>query len=257
MKTTPLKIVVLGSGNVATQLSLTLKEAKHTILQVYSKQKSNADNLAKKLKCPATASISKINQHADLYIMAINDDAIKSFASKLSLNNKILLHTSGNVEMNVLKKVTNNIGVFYPLQTIHKSKKINFSNIPICLEANNSTTLKVLRKLAKSISNTIYLVNSDQRKQIHLAAVFACNFSNHLYIIAERILKKNNLPLNILFPLIEETTNKIKHQSPALLQTGPAIRGDNKVMQEHIKLLGNNKDLVTLYKLISKQIAQK
>jgi len=243
LKSQSLNIVLIGSGNVATQLGISLKNASHKIIQVFSIHKKNANTLAKLLKCDSTDNLSAISKGADIYIISIKDDTIISFTKKLKLNNKIVVHTSGSIEMEVLKFSSKNIGVFYPLQTISKNKKIDFTNIPICIEANNSSTLAILKSLAKSISNNVNSITSKQRKQIHLAAVFACNFSNHLYAIANTILKRNNLPLSLLYPLIDETATKIKHSSPAENQTGPAKRRDKKVMQEHIKLLGSNIEL--------------
>jgi len=251
-----LNIILIGSGNVATQLGIAFKNAQCNIIQVYSKQKSTSSKLAKLLKCKSTNNIKSINLSADIYIIAINDDAIKDVAKQLKLKDKIIAHTSGSIDMIALKSTSSNIGIFYPLQTISKSKTIDFSKTPVCIEANNNTTLAILNSLAKKISNNIYVLSSNQRKQIHLAAVFACNFTNHLYIIAEKILQKNKLPLSILYPLIEETAIQIQKQSPTLLQTGPAKRGDKKVMQQHLQQLGVDKELKQLYQLISKQIAE-
>lgn len=253
MKTSHYKIVLIGSGNVATQLGLALKEAKLTIIQVYSKHKSSSSSLAKILNCESTNSPEKINTTADIYIIAVNDDAVAEVVKKLQLSDKIVVHTSGSVEMNILKTSSKNFGVFYPLQTFSKNKIIKFNSIPICLEANNKNTLKALQLLGNSISNDVQIINSEQRKFIHLAAVFACNFTNHFYSIASDILESQKLSLDILKPLIEETANKIKTNSPSKIQTGPAIRGDKKTMDNHLKLLAN-KDYKNIYKLISKSI---
>lgn len=255
MKNTSYKIVLIGSGNVATQLGFALKKSKQNIVQVYSRNIKNAFSLAKLLKSDATNNVSKIISDADIYIIAIKDDEIASIAKKIKIENKIIVHTSGSVAIGVLKNMSKNYGVFYPLQTIAKNKKTNFSKIPICIEANNKSTFEILKQLASKISKHIYNIDSEQRKQIHLAAVFACNFTNQMYAIAEQILKQKKIPFTILYPLISETASKIKHNSPVLTQTGPAKRGDKKVMQEHLKLLSNKKDWAKLYSLISKQIA--
>jgi predicted short-subunit dehydrogenase-like oxidoreductase (DUF2520 family) len=155
--------------------------------------------------------------------------------------------------MDILKSAAKNYGVFYPLQTFSKNKKADFKTIPICLEANNTSTLKVIQSLGKSISNNVRTINSEQRKVVHLSAVFACNFTNHFYAIASDILASKKLSLDILKPLIEETANKIKNNSPAKMQTGPAIRGDKKTMNAHLKLL-ENKEYKKLYKLMSESI---
>ncbi len=247
------KITLIGAGNVATQLGLALINS-HTIVQIFSKHKSSAFTLATILKCDYTSSIKEINSESDIYIIAVNDDAIADVVKKLKLSNHLVVHTSGSVEMDLLKNVSKNYGVFYPLQTFSKNKKTNFKNIPLCLESSNTKTFKVLKTLASSISNNVQKINSDQRKTIHLAAVFACNFSNHLYNIASDILKSKKLSLDILQPLIEETANKVRNNSPAQMQTGPAIRGDQKTMKRHLQLLSENKPLQQVYKLMSKSI---
>ena len=248
------KIILIGAGNVATQLGLALKRSKHSILQVYSKHKSSANTLAKLLNCRSADLPEKINPDADIYIIAIKDDKIVQLVKQLNLKNKIIVHTSGSIDMTVLKTVSKNHGVFYPLQTFSKNKKTDFKNIPICIEASNKDTLTGLRTLAKSISTNVQEINSQQRKVIHLAAVFACNFSNHLYSIADTLLSENKLSFDLLKPLIQETADKIKDNSPAEMQTGPAIRGDKKIMDAQLKMLAGKKEYQQLYKLLSKSI---
>ncbi len=248
------KIVFIGAGNVATHLGLALLKSKHTIVQVCSLRNSSSKELAKLLKSKISTSVEDIDTSADIYIVATNDDTITKVANKIKINNKIIVHTSGSIDMNVLQKASPNIGVFYPLQTFSKQKKIDFSKIPVCIEASNNKTSKVLKTLAKSISNNVIEIDSKQRKTIHLAAVFANNFTNHLYTIAEDILIKNDLPFDILKPLIEETNNKIRNNSPAKMQTGPSVRGDSKTLKAHEQLLLNDKDYLQVYKLLSKSI---
>lgn len=246
-------IVLIGAGNVATHLGLALKKSNHTILEVYSKHNPSAIELAEKLKCPSTTSLNEINQNADIYIISVKDDAIANVAEHLHLNDKIIVHTSGSVDINVIKSCSKNYGVFYPLQTFSKNKKADFKNVPICIEANNTFTFKILENLAESISNNIHKITSQQRINIHIAAVFACNFTNHFYAIADTILKSNNLSLDLLKPLIAETAEKIKNNSPLEMQTGPAIRGDKKTMDKHLKMI-TDKKYKQLYKLVSKSI---
>ena len=256
LKTTNYTIVFIGAGNVAKQLGLALKKVNHTIVQVYSKHRSSSKKLAKLLKCDHTISPEKINRTADIYIIAVNDDAIVEVAKQLNVSDKIVIHTSGSVAMDVLKSTSKNSGVFYPLQTFSKNKKIDFKNVPICLEANNTKTYKTLEQVAKSISNNVQKINSEQRINIHIAAVFACNFTNHFYSIANDILQTNKLSLDIIKPLIAETAEKIKNNPPTKMQTGPAIRGDKKTMDKHLKML-TNKNYKQLYQLISKSIIGK
>jgi predicted short-subunit dehydrogenase-like oxidoreductase (DUF2520 family) len=249
-------IILIGAGNVATQLGIALHDAGYRISQVYSRSKSSATLLSKKLKASPVTDLKKLDTDAAIYIIAVKDDAIESIAKQLKLKDKILVHTSGSVSMDVLKKASKNYGVFYPLQTFTKNKKVDFKSVPVCIEGNNKATATTLQYFAKSISSNVQIINSEHRKVIHLAAVFACNFSNHMYAIADEILKKNKLSLDILKPLIAETADKIKDTSPVKAQTGPAVRGDKKTMEKHLKMLGDKK-LKEMYKIISKSINSK
>jgi predicted short-subunit dehydrogenase-like oxidoreductase (DUF2520 family) len=249
-------IVLIGSGNVATQLGLALKKSQHTLLQVYSKHISTATELAEKLQCSYTASFDELNTNADIYIIAVKDDAIKDVEKHLQLKNKIVVHTSGSIDMESIKTCSKNYGVFYPLQTFSKAKKVDFKNVPICLEANNKKTFTIIETLAKSISNSVNKLNSQQRATIHVAAVFACNFTNHFYAIADDILKSNKLSLDLLKPLITETAEKIKNNPPLAMQTGPAIRGDKETMDKHLKMISDT-NYKQLYKLVSKSIQER
>jgi predicted short-subunit dehydrogenase-like oxidoreductase (DUF2520 family) len=254
---TSAKITLIGSGNVATHLGIALHAAGYQIVQVYSPTKKSASALAKKVNAEAITDLKKINSGSTIYIIAVKDDVIEKVAKQLHLKDKIVVHTSGTASMDLLKKSAKNFGVFYPLQTFSKNKPLDLSSVPVCIEANNKSTATTLEYFAKSISRNVQKINSDQRRIIHLAAVFACNFSNHMYAIAENILKKEKLSLDILKPLIIETANKIKNGSPAEMQTGPAIRGDKKTMNAQIKLLGKDKKLKEIYQLISKNIILK
>jgi predicted short-subunit dehydrogenase-like oxidoreductase (DUF2520 family) len=247
-------IVLIGAGNVATNLALALYNEGYLISQVYSRTKTSAEILAKKINAKAVTDLKKLNTAAAIYIIALKDDAIEDVAKKIHLTDKIVVHTSGTVSLNVLKGASENYGVFYPLQTFSKGRILDFKKIPICIEANNKATATSLTYFAKSISNEVQKINSEHRKTIHLAAVFACNFSNHMYTIAENILVKNKLSLDLLKPLIEETAEKIKNNSPAKMQTGPAVRGDKKTIKAHLKLLSGQKDKKQLYDLLSKSI---
>jgi predicted short-subunit dehydrogenase-like oxidoreductase (DUF2520 family) len=248
------KIVFLGSGNVATQLGFALKSAGHTIEQVYSRTGSSARVLARKLKAIPVSNIENLSTKADLYILAIKDDAMEPFIRKLKLDKKLLVHTSGSLPVTILKKASSDFGVLYPLQTLTKNKSVNFAEIPLCVEGNTKNSEKKILKIARSVSEHVYKVNSEQRKALHLAAVFAGNFSNHMYSIAEKILLKNHLPFELLYPLIMEGSEKIRHSSPSQVQTGPAIRNDKLVMKAHTKMLSSG--LAKLYTLISKDICK-
>lgn len=253
----PIKISIIGSGNLATQLGIALHNEGYLISQVYSQTQKNASLLAKKINAEAISALKKLDQDSSIYIIAVKDDLIESVAKQLNLKDKIIVHTSGSVSIDILKKSSKNFGVFYPLQTFSKNKLVNFKTIPICIEANNTSTSTTLQYFAKSISENVKKVNSAQRQKIHLAAVFACNFSNHMYAIAESLLAKDKLSLDLLKPLIEESANKIKENKPDAVQTGPALRNDKKTMDAHLKLLSKEKDLQKIYTLLSESIQKK
>jgi predicted short-subunit dehydrogenase-like oxidoreductase (DUF2520 family) len=247
-------IVLIGSGNVATQLGIALHEAGYFISQVYSPTKRSAEALSKRINAEAITDLKKLALNASVYILAVKDDAIALVAKELKLKDKLIVHTSGSVPMDVLKTASKNYGVFYPLQTFSKDKQIDFRTVPVCIEANSKETSDQLQYFAKSISGNVKKVNSEQRRKIHLAAVFACNFSNHMYVIADKLLAKDKLSFDLLRPLIQETADKIKNNAPAKMQTGPAIRGDKATIGAHTKLLGKEKNLQRIYTLLSESI---
>lgn len=253
----PISISIIGAGNVATQLGLALHEQGYHITQVYSRTKNNASALAKKLGAESISDLKKLNSEASVFIIAVKDDAIEEVAKQIRLKDQLVVHTSGSVAIDVLKKTSKNYGVLYPLQTFSKNKASDFSVVPVCIEGNNKATVTTLGYFAKSISRNVQVINSAQRQSIHLAAVFASNFSNHMYTIAEDLLKKNKLSLDILKPLIEETANKIKTGKPKEMQTGPAVRGDKRTMEKHLKLLAKDQNLKAIYTLLSKNISGK
>ena len=251
-----MRICLLGAGNLATQLGLTLSEKGHQLVQVWSRTQKSASELASKLNCPYTTEISLISSDTDIYIVAISDTALTSVLSKRNWNDKLVVHTAGSTPMSILATYCNNYGVFYPFQTFTIAKKVEFDQVPVCIEANSARNLDILKELAQSISQNIKLIDSDQRQQIHLAAVFACNFVNHFYAIGEELLREKGIDFEILKPLILETASKITSQSPASSQTGPASRNDSVVMEKHLSMLTNHLDLKNLYKQISERIIQ-
>ena len=250
-----MKIVLIGSGNVATQLGLSLKKH-HNIHQVFSKHLKNASSLAKKLDATATDNIKDVTPNADIYFLSVSDDAIKSVVKELPGTKGTVVHTAGSAAVGVLDRFEN-FGVFYPFQTFSKNRNISFNNIPILIEGNSKNTTAQLLKLASSLSANTYEVNSEQRMMIHIAAVFVCNFTNHLFHIAKTISDEAELPFNILQPLIEETVSKAIYSSPENTQTGPASRDDKQTMQKHIEFLAKSfedDNLVELYENISNRI---
>ena len=249
-----MRISLIGAGKLATQLGIVLSEKGHQIVQVWSRTSESAAILASKLKCPYTTDIQSFVSETDIYIIAISDTAIESVLSQRLWGNAMVVHTAGSTPMSILAPYCENYGVFYPFQTFTIDVKVNFDQIPVCIEANTPQNLEVLNQLARSISQNIKLFDSNQRQQIHLAAVFVCNFVNHFYSIGEQLLNKNGIDFEILQPLILETASKVASQSPELTQTGPASRNDTTVMNKHLAMLDNHPDLKELYSLISERI---
>ena len=249
-----LNIVIVGAGNVAWHLAKELQKKEQKIIQVYNRSVEPAISLSHRLKCDFTTRIEDINQKADLYILTVKDSIIEEVSELINIKNKLIVHTSGAVEQDVIKHKRR--GVFYPLQTFSKEKKLNFKNIPFCIEALTSEDYSTLMRLATLLSPKVYNIDSNQRKVLHVAAVFACNFSNYMYMISDEILSDNNIPLDILYPLIKETATKITKHKPKDVQTGPAVREDKSVIEEHLNFLKNGKNY-DIYKLLSKNIIDK
>jgi len=249
-----MRITIIGSGNVATHLAAALKNAGHKIVQVYSRDMHNAALLAYHVGADAVDRFEDIIPDTDIFIIAIKDDAIASVVPQLTQYHKLIVHTSGAAGLDNIRAFTDNAGVFYPLQTFSKTKELNFREVPLCLEGADEEITKRLEELARTVSNNVYRVDSAQRKVLHLAAVFACNFTNHLYTVAEGLLAESNLDFNLLRPLIMETADKVKQHSPASVQTGPAVRNDGQTIAAHLQMLNNEPALQEIYQLLSQHI---
>jgi len=249
-----MRITIIGSGNVATHLGAALKNAGHQIVQVYSRDRRNAALLAYHLKSEAIDTLDAIIADTGLFIISVKDDAIGEIAKELARYNKLIVHTSGATGLGVLLQYTQKAGVFYPLQTFSKTKEVNLNTVPLCIEGADEKITQTLEELARSISNNIYRVDSEKRRILHLAAVFACNFPNYLYYASGQLLQQHGLDFNMLRPLILETAEKVQEHTPADVQTGPAIRNDEKTMQAHLQLLHDNNELQQVYSLLSQLI---
>ena len=236
-----ISVVILGSGNVALQLIRAfLKIDTINLKQVYTRNQEDINTLKDSIN--TTNDISLLKQ-ADVTIIAVSDDAISSISSHIK--NSFVVHTSGSVDMKSLNNIGRK-GVFYPLQSFSKKKKVDFKNIPICLESETNEDLLKLEELVSLLQSKSYILSSQQRKKIHVAAVFANNFSNHMYTIANEICEKYNIPFDILHPLIEETSNKIKNLTPKKAQTGPAKRNDAETIENHLNLLSKKQQEIYL-----------
>lgn len=251
------RIAIIGTGNVAWHLARTLENAGHIIAHIYNRDRSKAEKFGMDYFNASTGnSLDFTYIDASVFIIAVTDDAIEEIATNIMLPEyAILCHTSGSQPMSVLGYApTENIGVFYPLQTFSKGKPVDFDTIPICIEAENSSTKSTLLALGQSISRKTKEISSKQRKAIHLAAVFACNFTNHMFSISQKILGTQQIDFEILKPLITETLNKSFELGPAHSQTGPAIRQDLKTLDQQYESLKANPELAEIYRLITQHI---
>jgi predicted short-subunit dehydrogenase-like oxidoreductase (DUF2520 family) len=249
-----MRITLVGSGNVATHLGAAFKNAGHQIVQVWSRNLQNAALLAYHIKAEPIADLSEISADTDLIIISVKDDAVETVASFITLKNVLIVHTCGAVSMQVLEKYFTNCGVFYPLQTFSKTRELDFRSVPLCLESTDKNSMDLLLDLARTVSNNVSVVDSDQRKTLHLAAAFACNFSNYLYSVSADLLQENQLDFELLKPLILETALKVQTFLPAKVQTGPAVRKDEQTMAAHLELLKQHPDLQVIYQLLSQGI---
>ncbi len=249
------KIAIIGYGNLGFHLVNHLCEAGHSITQVFTRDKTKTR--ISKYKIDFIDELNLINEDSDIYFLPVKDDALAEVANQLSLKGKIVAHCSASVDMNLLKNCSENIGVFYPLQSFSREVEVDFNNIPILIEGDNPSTISILKQVASSLSNEVLEVNQQQRLAVHVAAVFANNFSNYLFTVAEEILNKENISYKILLPLIEETIRKVKENPPSKSQTGPAKREDDKTIQKHLKYLSDAADLKNLYSIITQQIKLK
>jgi len=245
-----IQLVILGAGNVASQLVNAFDESdKINVLQVYNRSIQSLENL--NFKGEKISYITQLAQ-ADCYIIAVSDDAVSTLSEQIPFKNKLVVHTSGSVSIEDLSN-KNRRGVLYPLQTFSKEKIVAFSEIPFCIEAENEDDYQLLEKIARTVTNLIYKINSLQRKKLHLAAVFVCNFVNYLYQIGYEISQENDFSFDILKPLIKETAHKIENTPPKNAQTGPAKRNDQKTMAKHIEML-DLPEQKQIYQLLSKAI---
>lgn len=246
-----IKVVILGGGNLAFHLTNTLlKTPSINLIQVYNRSLSKIKYL--KGKTLITSNIDELKD-ADIYIVSVSDNAISELTSKLVLKNKLVVHTSGAANITELQSNSRK-GVFYPLQSFSKEKEINFKEVPFCLETAHKLDFELLKKIATLLGSNSYNINSEQRKKLHVAAVFVNNFVNHLYYLGNEICDENNIPFEILKPLIKETSNKIIDLQPFDAQTGPAIRKDSKTINKHLELLNENQQKI--YSILTKSIIE-
>lgn len=249
------RIVIIGAGNMATQLALALDNDHCKIVQIYNRTLSAAAALEQQLRqdVAVTDDITAICNDATLYIFSVSDSALPTIIDKIQGNDALWIHTAGSMEADIFKNKTSQYGVLYPMQTVHKTRKTDWQGVPIFIEASNDQALQRIEALASCISGNVLRCDSAQRKAVHLAAVFACNFSNHMYAIATHLLESQGLSFDVMKLLIRETELKAEQMPPLKAQTGPAIRHDENVMRKHLALLEGTPE-AELYRLISLNI---
>ncbi len=254
-----MNIVFVGAGRLATNFAVALKKkTKHRILQVYSHTLEASEKLAEEVSATATCELENLYDEADLYVISVKDSVLGEVIEKLcnGKRNGLFVHTAGSIPMNIFKGHVERFGVFYPMQTFSKEKIVDFDGISTFVEANNESDLRLLCGLGAELCRNVYELSSEERKRLHLAAVFACNFANRCFAISAEILERSNIPFEVMLPLIDETTAKIHKLSPAEAQTGPAVRYDENVihMQEH--MLDNDPAARRVYEAMSQSIHQ-
>jgi predicted short-subunit dehydrogenase-like oxidoreductase (DUF2520 family) len=250
-------VAIIGAGNVAWHLAPALEDAGHTVTEVYARTLKSAFRITERVyEALPKDDLDFSDSKAELFIMAIKDAAITEVSDEIILpEGAILIHTSGTVELDILNfSSASYTGVFYPLQSFSIGKKVEWEELPILVESEDEEILQKLKKLAKSLTHQVYTVKSKDRKALHVAAVFASNFSNHMIRIAEEIMRRQGLDFEILKPLIIETISKSLQIGAKNAQTGPAIREDYETLEEHHQFLNYNEPIAEIYRLISQDI---
>ena len=248
-----MKITMIGSGQVATVLGRKIFASGHEIIQVFSHTKTHAQALAATFSCAYTSLWDELDPSADLFIAAISDHALPEMAQKLRLPNKLIVHTAGSVSRELLKPISKNYGVVYPLQSLRKELK-EIPPLPLLVDGNKEDSLTLISDFAQSISNQVRQADDEERLKLHLAAVIVNNFSNHLYTLTEDFCGKEHVDFKLLFPLILETANRLQEISPAIAQTGPAVRRDDETIRVHVAMLEKYPSLRELYISLTRSI---
>ena len=249
-------VVFIGAGNLATNLAKALYYKGFRIVQVYSRTEESARTLAQAVEAAYTTDLSSVAADARLYIVSLKDAAFVQLLPEIvaGKENALWVHTAGSIPMDVWAGKVNRYGVFYPMQTFSKQREVKFQEVPFFVEAKRPEDVELLKAVAATLSEKVYEASSEQRKSLHLAAVFICNFTNHMYALAADLLEKYNLPFDVMLPLIDETARKVHELAPRDAQTGPAVRYDENVMSNHLAMLVDSPALQEIYKLMSKSI---
>ena len=251
-------LTIIGSGNVATHIGKALQRQGYIINGVFSHTLANAEQLAAALHCPATDSIGDVPE-ADAFLFSVKDSALPSLASEIVKRfgkTPTYIHTAGCIPVSIFGNGATRQAVIYPLQTLSKQREIDFRTVPLFIEATDAETLAAVKEVAETLSDTVREMSSENRRRLHLAAVFACNFVNHCYALGEKVMEKAGLDFSYLLPLVDETAAKAHTLSPRAAQTGPAVRWDDNVMQTHLDLLEDEPRMAEIYRLLSQSIKE-
>lgn len=251
------RISIIGAGNVAFQLAVWLHSKGFMIDSVWNRTYSKALELAKLVDAQAIMHLTGISEKSDLYLLCIKDDALPGVIKDMSglrIKSNIIAHTSGSTPITIFDQYFNNYGSLYPLQTFTKGKWMDATEIPFFITSISENTTEKLGMLAQSLTKKCFVISDQQRLMIHLAAVFACNFSNHMFCLAQKLLADNQIRFEILHPLLKETLQKAIEHNPCEVQTGPAERNDQKTIEKHLELLSENEELQNIYSTLSKSI---
>lgn len=254
-----MKIVFIGAGRLATNLGNALAAVGHDILQVYSRTMESATAMSSLCGGRPLTAISEVTAGADVYIISVSDSVIAELIPELCAGREsgIFLHTAGSIPMDIFRGPARHYGVLYPMQTFSKDRLVDFTDIPCFIEASDDSTASVVRELAGSLSRRVISLTSADRRYIHLAAVFACNFVNHCYALSDDILASRGIPFDVMLPLIDETAGKVHHIRPAAAQTGPAMRYDENVIRAQSGMLTDGSMAMEVYELMSRSIHEK
>ncbi len=250
-------ISFIGSGNLAWHLAPALDNVGYPVREVYSKNPKQAAALVSRLyEAHVNISLDFSASNSTLFIVAVSDDVMEDVIQKLIVpEGAIVVHTSGSRPLSILNDAgTEHTGVFYPLQTFSKAKKTDFKGVPIFVESEDAAVEKVLLKMGKAISKIVNRITSEERKALHISAVFASNFTNHMLTLSHDIANRYGIDFNLLKPLIAETLNKSLEIGPHKAQTGPAVRGDFEILESHMEFLKDSPELAEIYKVISQHI---
>lgn len=251
-----MKIILIGAGNLATNLGKALRGIGFDILQVFSRTMESASALAQVLEAEAVDDIAQVRDDADVYVLSVKDSALASLIASLcpGKEDKLFLHTAGSMPLDVFRGKAQHYGVLYPMQTFSKSKEVCFSEIPCFIEASDEKSMGLIEELAHRLSHQVYRLSSAERKYLHLSAVFACNFVNHCFAVSQQLLESHGIPFDVMLPLIDETVRKVHQLKPLEAQTGPAVRYDENVIGAQSKLLEDNPLWKTIYDSMSRDI---